>query len=471
MLADGAMLDHGPHRRAAGARPDLPEHRRPDRRARPERRQQEGRADRPARDHRRELRRPGRAVPPDHRRTSASSPARSTTTRRSCSAPPGEIEGFVSTLAQERQHRAPVQRVAGLGLRHARGRARATWPPSLRNLGDRDEAGRGLREGEPRDPRPATSRASTGSPRCWSSSAARSTRSLTDAPVALNNLVLTYNPQAGTLDTRANIGELGQPDRRPTRPTFLCGILDQADQRGQACDADQAASALPPAAARFGQRRRRPRRRATFDPTLGGLVEVHAMSRRLHTARAAACSSLVGALLLTGCDFSVYSCRCPAAPTSATTRSPCTSSSATCSTWCPQSTVKVDDVTVGKVDRHQARRLHRRGHAAAAQRRQAARQRRRRRSGRPACSARSSSRSAPPTSGASTEPARRRRRHPARAHRPQPRGRGGARRAQPAAQRRRGRPSCKTIAQRAQQGPRRPRGHGPVGARPDPHAA
>ena len=31
---------------------------------------------------------------------------------------------------------------------------------------------------------------------------------LETAPVALNNLDLTYNPQAGTLDTRANIGEL-----------------------------------------------------------------------------------------------------------------------------------------------------------------------------------------------------------------------------------------------------------------------
>ena len=41
---------------------------------------------------------------------------------------------------------------------------------------------------------------------------------LRDAPLALNNLPLTYNPQAGTLDTRANLGEIGQPDHRPTRP-------------------------------------------------------------------------------------------------------------------------------------------------------------------------------------------------------------------------------------------------------------
>jgi phospholipid/cholesterol/gamma-HCH transport system substrate-binding protein len=57
---------------------------------------------------------------------------------------------------------------------------------------------------------------------------------LRDAPLALNNLALTYNPQAGTLDVRANLGELGhQITSDPA--TFLCGILDQADTGGQAC--------------------------------------------------------------------------------------------------------------------------------------------------------------------------------------------------------------------------------------------
>src|SRR5439155_9807239 len=56
---------------------------------------------------------------------------------------------------------------------------------------------------------------------------------LQDAPLALNNLALTYNPQAGTLDTRANMGEIGhQITSDPS--TFLCGILDQANQGGQA---------------------------------------------------------------------------------------------------------------------------------------------------------------------------------------------------------------------------------------------
>ena len=40
---------------------------------------------------------------------------------------------------------------------------------------------------------------------------------LNDAPVALNNLALTYNPQAGTLDTRANQGQVLAPDRRRPR--------------------------------------------------------------------------------------------------------------------------------------------------------------------------------------------------------------------------------------------------------------
>ena len=58
---------------------------------------------------------------------------------------------------------------------------------------------------------------------------------LSAGPVALNNLALTYNPQAGTLDTRANIQELGnQITSDPA--TLLCGIVNQADQAGQVCD-------------------------------------------------------------------------------------------------------------------------------------------------------------------------------------------------------------------------------------------
>jgi phospholipid/cholesterol/gamma-HCH transport system substrate-binding protein len=88
---------------------------------------------------------------------------------------------------------------------------------------------------------------------------------LKNAPVALNNLALTYNPQAGTLDTNANVGEvINQIASDPE--TLLCGFLSQADQSGQLCNL--AGSVLKRAApfgtgTSYGQ---------PFDPTLGGLV-------------------------------------------------------------------------------------------------------------------------------------------------------------------------------------------------------
>jgi len=91
---------------------------------------------------------------------------------------------------------------------------------------------------------------------------------LRDAPVALNNLALTYNPQAGTLDTNANIGELvNQIESDPT--TLICGFLSQADKSGQLCDL--AGSVLNRSApfgtpgSSYGE---------PFDPSLGGLVGV-----------------------------------------------------------------------------------------------------------------------------------------------------------------------------------------------------
>lgn len=89
---------------------------------------------------------------------------------------------------------------------------------------------------------------------------------LDSAPLALNNLALTYNPQAGTLDTNANVGELA--DQVQSDPsTFLCGILGQADSSGAMCDLVQQALRRPGvggAGATGGADR--------FDPTLGGLV-------------------------------------------------------------------------------------------------------------------------------------------------------------------------------------------------------
>ncbi len=96
---------------------------------------------------------------------------------------------------------------------------------------------------------------------------------LRDAPLALNNLALTYNPQTGTLDTRANLGELGhQITSDPA--TFLCGILDQANQGGQACNVVQRLLAKNrPAALSTKERRTGGSGLDLMDPTLGGLVE------------------------------------------------------------------------------------------------------------------------------------------------------------------------------------------------------
>jgi phospholipid/cholesterol/gamma-HCH transport system substrate-binding protein len=91
------------------------------------------------------------------------------------------------------------------------------------------------------------------------------------APTALNNLALTYNPQAGTLDTRANLGEIGyQITSDPA--TFLCGIVNQADTSGGSCDIIQ--DAFPRSGAFPGLQGKNARWKDRFDQSLGGLVEV-----------------------------------------------------------------------------------------------------------------------------------------------------------------------------------------------------
>ena len=52
-------------------------------------------------------------------------------------------------------------------------------------------------------------------------------KSLTYAPAALNNLALAYNQEAGTLDTRANVGEtVNQLTAKPS--VVLCALLPDA---------------------------------------------------------------------------------------------------------------------------------------------------------------------------------------------------------------------------------------------------
>jgi phospholipid/cholesterol/gamma-HCH transport system substrate-binding protein len=87
-------------------------------------------------------------------------------------------------------------------------------------------------------------------------------------PLALNNLYLAYNPQTGTLDTNANIGQLeGQLVSDPS--LLLCTVLNQNDPTGALC---QLVQGILPRAGALG-RTTTPDPATTLDPTLGGLVE------------------------------------------------------------------------------------------------------------------------------------------------------------------------------------------------------
>ncbi|MDQ3484981.1 MAG: MCE family protein [Actinomycetota bacterium] len=92
--------------------------------------------------------------------------------------------------------------------------------------------------------------------------------SLSVAPVALNNLALTYNPDTGTLDTNANLGNLEKDlAERPTE--VLCALVSAQSNGSEICDALEGLG-LPrsgPFGAGTGANIPDP-----FDPTLGGLV-------------------------------------------------------------------------------------------------------------------------------------------------------------------------------------------------------
>ncbi len=91
------------------------------------------------------------------------------------------------------------------------------------------------------------------------------------SPTALNNLALTYNPQAGTLDTRSNFGAtIDQLNADPA--ALLCGFVGQVERSGRACDRiTELLSRSRPGA--LGASDVLPAQ-DVFDPTLGGLVEV-----------------------------------------------------------------------------------------------------------------------------------------------------------------------------------------------------
>ena len=94
---------------------------------------------------------------------------------------------------------------------------------------------------------------------------------LDDAPLALNNLYYAYDPQAGALDTSANLGSaIGKAVNDPA--LTLCTLVNQADKGSALCKLMD--SVLPRGAA-FGSGTGTAIGKQA-DPTLGGLVRMPA---------------------------------------------------------------------------------------------------------------------------------------------------------------------------------------------------
>ncbi len=92
------------------------------------------------------------------------------------------------------------------------------------------------------------------------------------APTALTNLFHTYNPAAGTLDTRTNLGE-NVNDLTSDPATVLCSILHQAKAPAQSCDLLK--KALPRTAAfAHAAHPGKPVQVEHIDRSLAGVVEV-----------------------------------------------------------------------------------------------------------------------------------------------------------------------------------------------------
>jgi phospholipid/cholesterol/gamma-HCH transport system substrate-binding protein len=180
------------------------------------------------------------------------------------------LEGFISKLAQNdktvRSFNQSLSQVAGV-LKGERGELSA----SLRNLAEamtqvssfvkenRDILGRNI---------DGLNRVS----KVLVKQRAALAETLRDAPLALNNLYMTYNPQAGTLDTRSNMEQSGSVIASDPA-AFLCSVVDQADQSGTACQFIKQAF---PRTTTFGKGSgQAPTQVDPYDPTLGGLVEAH----------------------------------------------------------------------------------------------------------------------------------------------------------------------------------------------------
>ena len=181
------------------------------------------------------------------------------------------------------------------------------------------------------------------------------------APAGLSNLFHTYNPATGTLDTRTNVGEnianltadpVGAVLRASSRPA-------RHGNTSKACSTlRQALPAQPPRSAGPEQASGAATDVEHVDRSLGGILEVrderrpHARPRAPPAAahRALATLMVVAALALTGCDFSVYNLPLPGGADLGDNPITVTIEFRDVIDLVPQTSVKVDDVTVGKVD-------------------------------------------------------------------------------------------------------------------------
>ena len=208
---------------------------RAERRARPGRCQQ-GRRARPdpaARLDRSQLRRPGREF---HQtiRTSASSPARWTTTRKSCSAPSRRSSGSSNTLAKnDTTVRRFNDSLAG-GRRPARGRAGG---PRGGAAQPRHRAGR-RSQGfvkENRDGADAQHQGPQPGLQVLVKQRDAIDEILEVAPTALNNLFLAYNPPTGHARHPHQHRRERQPARPPTRRCCCAASSSQAGRPATSC--------------------------------------------------------------------------------------------------------------------------------------------------------------------------------------------------------------------------------------------
>ncbi len=126
-------------------------------------------------------------------------------------------------------------------------------------------------------------------------------------PLALNNLCADLQPEAGTLDTNANIGEPGQPDRLRPVGLLLCSILASERPHRERCASLVKQGLLPAGAPSAG----RPADPSSTRPSAGLSVPDLRGAPAMSPARAAPAAAVVagawsGRWLLTGCDFDVF---------------------------------------------------------------------------------------------------------------------------------------------------------------------